>query len=132
MRILLVEDDDSIREVLKLILESEAPFPNFIVETASNGIEALSCVEKFKPDVVLLDLTLPEGHGFDIFKQIRSIENCGNLPVVAVTAHNHSDLQNEAEQLGFAGYVTKPIDFESSLYPTLTRIAERFKIDRAA
>lgn len=133
MRILLVEDDESIREVFKLMLETDAPFDNLSVDTVSSGREAISYVKTTKPDIVLLDLTLPEEHGFEVFKSLKSLENRSDLSIVAVTAHNLRDLEREASQLGFAGYITKPIDFETGLYPLLkTLMAQRQKQSTAA
>lgn len=125
MRILLVEDDESIREILKLILENQSPFFNLSVETASNGQEALDRLQEISPDIVLLDLTLPEGDGFEIFKKMKKFENFKDLPVIALTAHNLIDLKEEAKALGFAGYVTKPIDFDDKLYPLMRQIAKK-------
>ena len=125
MHILLVEDDESIREVFKLMLETEAPFADLKVDTAANGQEAIEQTREHRPDVVLLDLTMPGEHGFEVFKKLRSIENCSELPVVAVTAHNLKDLEAEAASLGFFGYVTKPIDFDAALFPLLKKLSEK-------
>lgn len=125
MRILLVEDDESIREVFKLMLETESPFADLKVDAAANGQQAIDLTCKNRPDVVLLDLSMPGEHGFDVFKKLRSIENCSELPVIAVTAHNLKDLEAEAVSLGFFGYVTKPIDFDTALFPLLRKLAEK-------
>jgi CheY-like chemotaxis protein len=122
MHILLVEDDESIREIFKLVLETERPLDNLEVEVAASGQEAVACVKAKRPDVVLLDLTLPEEHGFDVYRKLQALKPDAHLPVIAVTAHNLTDLQIEAKNLGFFGYVTKPIDFENSLYPLLKQL----------
>ena len=122
MHILLVEDDESIREVFQLILEFEAPFPDLTVSTCATGGEALAHIREGAPDLVLLDLTLPEEHGFEVFRKIRLIPECSELPVVAVTAHNVAELRMQAMELGFAGYITKPIDFENGLLPLIQKL----------
>lgn len=132
MRILLVEDDESIREVFKLMLEADAPFDDLSVDAVSSGREAIDFVKGVKPDIVLLDLSMPNEHGFDVFKELRGLENCSDLTVIAVTAHNARDLEEEAASIGFAGYITKPIDFENSLYPLLKQLMEKRKGQTAA
>lgn len=122
MRILLVEDDESIREVFRMILETEQPVAGLIVETACNGADAITQVRAQRPDLVLLDLTLEGEDGFEVFRKLHSLENCSDLPVIAVTAHNLPEMQSQAQELGFAGFVTKPIDFESALFPLIRSI----------
>lgn len=122
MHILLVEDDESIREVFRLILELEAPFPELQVSTCATGAEALALIHESRPDLVLLDLSLPEEHGFDVFRKMRRLPHCRDLPVIAVTAHNIPELRRQALEMGFAGYVTKPIDFENQLLPLIRNL----------
>ncbi|MEW6056214.1 MAG: response regulator [Bdellovibrionota bacterium] len=125
MRILLVEDDESIREVFKLYLETETPFDGLSVDVACNGTQAIKQIGAVKPDLVLLDLTLPGQHGFEVFKKIQALEGCQALPVVAVTAHNHAELKKQALDLGFFGYILKPIDFDAELIPLLKDFSEK-------
>lgn len=132
MRILLVEDDDSIREVFKLILETEKPVQNLVVTTASSGSETLERVKAERPDLVLLDLTLADEDGFEVFKQLRGLDGCADLPVVAVTAHNLREIESQAINLGFVGFVTKPIDFDVSLFPLLQKIERELSATHAA
>lgn len=123
MRILLVEDDESIREVLKLILETDAPVANLVIDAAASGKEALELAQSTTPDLVLLDLTLPDQHGFEVFKQLKA-NSSTNLPIVAVSAHAARALEKECLEMGFAAYVAKPIDFENTLFPLLRHYAQ--------
>jgi CheY-like chemotaxis protein len=122
MRILLVEDDESIREVFKLILETEKPLPDLLVDTASTGKEAAERVQAARPDLVLLDLTLAGEDGFEVYQKLRTLENGATTPVIAVTAHNLSEVESQAQELGFSGFVTKPIDFDKVLFPLLRKL----------
>ena len=122
MQILLVEDDESIREVFKLILETEKPLPDLEVATASNGAQAIEQVRLTSPDLVLLDLTLAGENGFEVYRNLRALENCTDLPIIAVTAHNLREVESQALTLGFSGFVTKPIDFDKVLFPMLRKI----------
>ncbi|MBI3544526.1 MAG: response regulator [Deltaproteobacteria bacterium] len=108
---------------MKLILETGyLPDASLVVETASNGKEAVERVEQSPPDLVLLDLTLEGEDGFDVFSRLRGVASCEQLPVIAVTAHNVSELHDKALRTGFAGYVTKPIDFETALLPLIRSV----------
>ena len=124
MRVLLVEDDESIREVFKMVLEAEHDWPEILlsVDTAASGREAIEQVRKTTPDLVLLDLTLEGEDGFEVFHALRELEGCSTLPIVAVTAHNLSDIELKAKTLGFAGFVSKPIDFDGALFPLMRRL----------
>ncbi len=126
MRVLLVEDDESIREVLKMVLEVERPLASqgstLVVDTAATGTEALERAKETRPDLVLLDLTLDGEDGFEVFKSLRALDGCAALRVVALTAHNFSDIELRAIAEGFSGFVTKPIDFERALFPLMRRL----------
>ncbi|MBI3558680.1 MAG: response regulator [Deltaproteobacteria bacterium] len=134
MRVLLIEDDESIREVLKMVLEAEqalaTPDAELVVETAATGLEALELVTRVRPDLVLLDLTLNGEDGFEVFKALRSAPGCADLVCIAVTAHNLWEFEVQAKSAGFAGFITKPIDFERSLFPLMRRLLA--KSDQAA
>ena len=125
MRILLIEDDESIREVLKMILETNMELGETRVDPAANGTEAISCAKNACPDLVLLDLTLNGEDGFEVFNQLRETGGCANIPIIAVTAHSSAEMERETRNRGFAGFVTKPIDFETTLFPLIKRIMER-------
>jgi ribose transport system substrate-binding protein len=132
MRILLVEDDASIREVFKLLLETQSTYPDLAIDTAASGKEAIEKTQASQLDLVLLDLTLPDAHGFDIFKRLRSLEGRADLTIVAMTAHVDEKMQQAAAEMGFSGYVTKPIDLENVLFPLLSRLAAKAQKSRAA
>jgi CheY-like chemotaxis protein len=132
MRILLVEDDASIREVFKLLLETQSTYPDLAIDTAATGNEAIEKAQTGQPDLVLLDLTLPDGHGFDVFHKLRALEGRSQLTIVAMTAHVDEKMQQAAKEMGFSGYVTKPIDLDNVLFPLLARLSGKpYKFDAA-
>ena len=105
-RILLVEDNRLNRKLAHDILKRRG---HEIVEATSAGEARLRLAEA-RPDVVLLDIHLPDGSGEQILQEIRSNAALADLPVVALTA---SAMQGERERLlglGFDGYMSKPID----------------------
>ena len=81
VRILLIDDDKEILDILSLVLEDEG----FIVELAKNGHEALEKLSLFKPDLITLDIKMPEMDGIETLKRIREIET--HLPIVMCSAY---------------------------------------------
>ena len=106
LKVLLVEDTEDTRLFMRLALEDKG----FIVFEAENGQAAVDSATREKPDVILMDLTLPLMDGFEATKLIRRNEALKNVPIIAVTAHQEDDFRSDAKASGFDAYVTKPID----------------------
>ena len=106
LKVLLVEDFDDTRLFMRLALEDNG----FIVFEAENGQAAVETASREKPDVILMDLTLPLMDGFEATKLIRRNDALKNVPIIAVTAHQEGDFRSDAKASGFDAYVTKPID----------------------
>ena len=106
LKVLLVEDFEDTRLFMRLELEEQG----FIVFEAENGKVAVETAIREKPDVILMDLTLPLMDGFTATKLIRQNDELKNVPVIAVTAHKENDFRSDAKASGFDAYVTKPID----------------------
>ncbi len=106
--ILLVEDDEETRYVMRLQLEQRG----YRVIEAEDGEEAVELAESLSPQIVLMDISLPRMDGFEATKKIRAAEGLAQIPIVAVTAHQETDFRQGAKESGFDAYVTKPIDFD--------------------
>ena len=106
VEVLLVEDFEDTRLFMRLELEEQG----FIVFEAENGQVAVETAARERPDVILMDLTLPLMDGFAATKLIRQNEQLKNVPIIAVTAHQEHDFRTDAKASGFDAYVTKPID----------------------
>lgn len=115
-RILVVEDDDNQRSFLEKVLKEN----NFLVDSCENGSDCLKQVEKTKPDLVLLDLGLPDISGETVFAEIKKIYP--DLPIVILTAKGAVSDIVEGFNLGAEDYVTKPYDFEELLARVKARI----------
>ncbi len=103
-RIFIVEDEPDIAELLKLTLETEgAQVKHFI-----RGQEFLTAVSTEKPDMVLLDLMLPDMSGLDICKRVRQAESLKDTPIIMVTAKGEESDIIKGLDLGADDYVTKP------------------------
>ena len=106
LKVLLVEDFEDTRLFMRLALEDQG----FIVFEAENGQAAVESASREKPDVILMDLTLPLMNGFEATKLIRRNDALKNVPIIAITAHQEDDFRSDAKASGFDAYVTKPID----------------------
>jgi len=100
--LLLVDDEPRIRRVLRLALEDEG----YQVAEAANGYDALTALRREHPDVVLLDLMLPDRDGFTVCREIR---RTSDVPVIMVTARTDSHDVVAGLEAGADDYVTKPL-----------------------
>ena len=115
--VLVVEDVDDTRYFMRLELEGRG----YRVLEAENGEAAIEVATRERPDVILMDLSLPVLDGLEATARIREHKELSAIPIVAVTAHQETDLRADAQASGFTAYVTKPIDFNwlSDLLNTL-------------
>jgi len=107
--VLLVEDTEDNRFMMRRLLE----MTGYEVLEAWNGQEAVKMAEKDKPSLILMDLSLPLIDGLAATRMIRKLPDCKTIPIIAVSAHDTADFQEEALAAGCNGYVTKPIDFSA-------------------
>lgn len=108
-KILIIEDEQSILDTLKINLELEG----YIVETANNGNNGLNKAISFNPELILLDIMLPEINGIDVYKNLKQKNNSSS--VIFLTAKNNSIDKINGLKLGADDYITKPFDLEELL-----------------
>ena len=118
IKILIADDHLIIRQGLRLILETENDFE--IVGEASDGKEALSLCKKLKPDVVLMDLRMPNMDGLTAIEKLRAEQP--NIAVVILTTFNEDELMFRGLQAGARGYLLKDTD-RTSLFDTIRAAA---------
>ena len=106
--ILIVEDSDDARYFMRLGLESRG----YLILEAENGARAVEVAQQERPDIILMDLSLPVLDGLAATEKIRASDGLGGIPIVAVTAHQETDFRAGAKAAGFDAYVTKPIDID--------------------
>lgn len=102
--ILLVEDEDTLRRVVRDLLEQEG----YAVCEARDGAEALEQVDRHAPDLVLLDLNLPNVDGYTVLAQLRSRPATQSLPIVVLSARGDEDNEVRVLRLGATDFLTKP------------------------
>jgi CheY-like chemotaxis protein len=105
-RILVVDDEPEVRLVLNEFLTGLG----YVVTLADSGLAALEVLEEAAPNVVLLDVTMPEMDGVETLKRILSIQPA--LPVIMVTANADIGITSKLLALGAADYIPKPFDLE--------------------
>jgi DNA-binding NtrC family response regulator len=103
--VLIVDDEIGARESLKMILKND-----YEVSLARNAEEAFSKIKEHSPDVILLDIILPDLDGLKVLERIK--QNDPNIIVIMVTATTTVKTALEAKKLGAYGYVTKPFDID--------------------
>ncbi len=114
--VLLVEDTEDNRQMMRRLLEMSG----YRVVEAINGVEAVEVAGQIRPQIILMDLSLPFIDGLAATRRIRSLPGLGNVPIVAVSAHDTADFHSDALDAGCNAYITKPID-----YPELEDVVNR-------
>jgi CheY-like chemotaxis protein len=105
-KILVIEDNDRNRKLIKILLEAN----KYSVIEAQTGEEALKYLQDDKPDLILLDIQLPNMDGLTLTKMLRSDQETKDIPIVAVTAYAMKGDKERMLEAGCDAYVSKPID----------------------
>lgn len=106
-KILIVEDVEMNRDLLVQLLED-----NYELVEAKDGREGLEKIKSESPDLVLLDISLPEMDGYEVTRAVRADDAINHVPIIAVTAHAMAGDEDRALEAGCNDYLTKPIDEE--------------------
>jgi len=106
--VLIVDDNHLIRSVIQKLFQCE----HFDVQTATNGVEALSVLEHDSFDVIICDVMMPEMDGYEFFNSVRNNDLHAHIPFVFLTALDSHDELKKGWQSGCDGYFTKPFDPE--------------------
>jgi diguanylate cyclase (GGDEF)-like protein len=101
--LLIVDDESANLMVLEHILGSE-----YLIITAKNGIEAIAKAKEFKPDLILLDIIMPEMDGYQTLSILKSTEEIQKIPVVFITGLNSDEDEEKGLSLDAVDYITKP------------------------
>jgi len=102
--VLLIEDEPNIIEAIRFILSRDG----WRVDTHSDGLTALDAVRARRPDLVVLDVMLPNRSGYDILHDLREDPELKGLPVLMLTARGQKRDRELAEKLGASSFMTKP------------------------
>ena len=103
-RILVVEDTDDNRRIIRDLLTASG----YDLIEATDGAEGVALAQKERPDLVLMDIQLPEMDGYEATRQIRAIPELAKVPILAVTSYALSGDEAKTREAGCDGYVAKP------------------------
>ncbi len=106
-KILVVEDVEFNRDLIVQLLEDD-----YEVFTAADGAEGLRLAERERPDLILMDLSLPIIDGWEATRRIKANEALRGIPIIALTAHAMRGDEEKARQSGCDDYLSKPLDEE--------------------
>ena len=104
--VLIVEDSNVQNKMLQFLFASRG----FIVEYATNGIEALGILHKTRPDVILLDLMMPEMDGFELYERLKENEQSRETPVIILSSLKKDEHRERLISMGACDYVEKPFN----------------------
>ncbi|NTU74739.1 MAG: response regulator [Anaerolineaceae bacterium] len=107
--ILVIEDNIDNLDLIRFLLEQEG----YEILTAMDGKNGLKICEEQKPDMVLLDLTLPEIDGWHLASRLKKSPETASIRVIAITAHVLPGDRERAFEAGCDGYITKPLDINN-------------------
>lgn len=108
-KILIIDDEEEFTSFMKMNLELRGDYE---VNFALNGAEGVRIAENDKPDLILLDIIMPEMDGFEVLRRLRGSEKTKSIPVIMVTARSDDKAMMKSLKLHDAGYIIKPVKIE--------------------
>lgn len=124
-RILVVDDVYDNLILIENILDDE----RYSIELASDGLSALAAIDRDPPDLILLDVMMPEMHGYEVTRRIRDNENLSYIPILLVTAHDQSSAV-EGLDAGADDFIRKPFDTDELLARVRSLLRLKHSIDK--
>jgi putative two-component system response regulator len=122
-KILLIDDDDIHLTTAELFLKNE-----YEIHKAQSGQEALDYLtgNQFIPNLILLDVVMPNMNGWEVFKKIREISSLKNVPIAFLTSIAEAEEKKRAYKMGIADYIMKPFNM-TDLKARIKEIIKKFK-----
>jgi CheY-like chemotaxis protein len=102
--VLVVDDDEFQHKIVSKILEDE----NYHLVFAAGGVEALSVLRKTRPDLILMDVMMPDMDGLEVMRQMKTVPRLADIPVIMITGKSEKNIVTESLKAGATGFVVKP------------------------
>lgn len=125
-KVLVIDDNELNLRMLDLILKNV----NYDIRTSLSGAEGLEIASEYAPDLILLDIMMPEMDGFEVCKRLKSNPETANIPVIFLTSKTDTDGIVRGFELGAADYVTRPFNRIELLARLRTHLALRISSER--
>ena len=109
-RVLVVDDSPTMRGLISAVLNSD-PEVN-VIGQASDAMEARAAIKELNPDVVTLDIEMPNMNGLDMIRALRQSPAHTGIPIIFLTTESDADMKSQAKAAGATGWITKPFDPE--------------------
>jgi len=107
-KLLLIDDNEMNLDMLSRRLQMRG----YQIVLATNGVQGIGVANRERPDLILMDMSMPHLNGWDATKQLREAPLTKAIPIVAVTSHAMKQEQERALNAGCSAFVSKPVDFE--------------------
>ena len=128
LKALIIEDNEQNMYMLSFLLENN----NYEVLQAFNGIDGIKAAREGSPDVILLDIQLPEMDGYQVARALRKCNDLDHIPIVAVTSHAMVGDREKAMEAGANGYIEKPVDPDNFIQKMESYFNEELLLRRKA
>ncbi len=119
-KVLIVEDSVSTRQYIADLLTSKG----LVVKIASDGVEAMNILKKYRPDIVVMDIVMPRMNGYELCRNIKSNEETKNVPVVICSAKSEEFDRHWGMKQGADAYITKPFK-SNELLSTIKQLLKK-------
>ncbi len=110
-RVLIIDDDTELIKLMNIYFKNSG----VVVRVESNGKAGIKAIDKFQPDVLILDIAMPKMNGIQVCKKIRITKNKHILPIIAFTAYHKDETKKAMMAAGANLYLIKPIEMSSLL-----------------
>ena len=127
IKVLVVDDDPDIVEILKYNLKNSA----YSVKSAGNGVEAIKKAKKFIPDIILMDVMMPEMSGIEACEEIKNIDQLSQAIIIFLSARSEDYTQISAYDAGADDYISKPVK-PKILLKKISNIAKKINSEKKA
>lgn len=124
-KVFIVDDDEMVRLSLGVILEE-----HFDVDVYSSGQTVLEACEDILPDLILLDINLPDINGLDICKQLKGKTEFDNVPIIFITSSYNTESQNSCWEAGASDFIGKPITASTLIHRTKNHLENKLRLEK--